>query len=420
MKSTSLTFSGRAKRNAHGKTMSETNNVKSEKESSFASSGDSRRAEPRPGFTPLGFMQGVLPEDIFLGILSLERRRAERSNKKFLLLLIDAEDATVAGLRTKIMSGVIKAASAARRDTDLAGWYKVNSIFGIIYTELGALEDSATIKKLVDRIHETLLTYLSDEEVKLVHVSAHIFTDGSNESGSNDNEPNTPANHRLYPDLFHRDEAKKGSLLAKRAMDIIGSAAALLLFSPLLIPIAIAVKLTSKGPILFKQERLGQFGRVFTCLKFRSMYANNNLKIHQEFMKGVISGAYDGKGDGKTKPVYKMTDDPRITRIGRILRRTSLDELPQFINVLKGDMSIVGPRPPLAYEYEEYDLWHRGRVLEVKPGITGLWQVKGRSRVNFDDMVRLDLHYARRWSLWLDFQILAKTPRAVLRGDGAY
>ena len=140
----------------------------------------------------------------------------------------------------------------------------------------------------------------------------------------------------------------------------------------------------------------------------------------QPGQKRVITGSHDGKAAGGAKPVYKMTDDPRITRIGRILRRTSLDELPQFINVLGGEMSLVGPRPPLAYEYEEYDFWHRRRVLEIKPGITGLWQVKGRSRVKFDDMVRLDLQYARGWSLWLDIQILAQTPLAVVFGDGAY
>ena len=150
------------------------------------------------------------------------------------------------------------------------------------------------------------------------------------------------------------------------------------------------------------------------------MYANNDLKIHQEFMKQVINGKHDGLASDGAKPVFKMTNDPRITRIGKFIRRTSLDELPQFINVLRGEMSLVGPRPPLAYEYEEYDPWHRRRVLEVKPGITGLWQVEGRSRVRFDDMVRLDLQYARGWSLWLDIQILLKTPRAVVFGDGAY
>ncbi len=148
--------------------------------------------------------------------------------------------------------------------------------------------------------------------------------------------------------------------------------------------------------------------------------SNNDLRIHQEFIKQVIKGEYDGNAGNGSKPVYKMTNDPRVTRIGRFLRRTSLDEFPQFINVLKGDMSLVGPRPPLAYEYLQYDIWQRRRVIESKPGITGLWQVKGRSRVRFDDMVRLDLRYGSAWSLWLDMQILMQTPRAVLLGDDAF
>jgi lipopolysaccharide/colanic/teichoic acid biosynthesis glycosyltransferase len=150
------------------------------------------------------------------------------------------------------------------------------------------------------------------------------------------------------------------------------------------------------------------------------MTVNNDPKIHREFMKRVINGEHNGQVDGENNRVYKMTDDPRITRVGRFLRRTSLDELPQFFNVLMGDMSLVGPRPPLAYECQEYDIWHRRRVLEVKPGITGLWQVKGRSRVSFDDMVRLDLQYVRMWSIWVDILILLKTPIAVLLGGDAF
>ncbi|HEV7967679.1 MAG TPA: exopolysaccharide biosynthesis polyprenyl glycosylphosphotransferase [Candidatus Acidoferrales bacterium] len=395
--------------------MSETNSAILRYKPSFSGNEHPRRAVSRPAFTPSDFMQGILPEEIFLGILCLERKRAERSNKKFLLLLLDADDATKIGRHGEILSGVTKAADAARRNTDPAGWYKSNAILGIIFTELGALDDAETVNRLLDRIRESLLAHLSPEDAKYVDVSAHIFADESNPDGAN-----ALANPALYPDLLHKHAARRGSLLVKRAMDIVGSALALLFFSPLFVVIAMLVKLTSKGPVFFKQQRLGQFGKTFTCLKFRSMQANNDLKIHKEFMKTVISGAYDGKGDGQSKPVFKMTNDPRITRVGRILRRSSLDELPQFINVLRGDMSLVGPRPPLAYEYEVYDLWHRGRVLEVKPGITGLWQVKGRSRVSFDDMVRLDLQYARGWSLWLDLQILAKTPGAVLLGDGAY
>ncbi len=257
--------------------------------------------------------------------------------------------------------------------------------------------------------------HLCTADLEQVRVSVHIFSDKSN-----DKDADISADRTFYPDLDHLNKAQKIPFLVKRTIDILGSLLALALFSPLFLLIAILVKLTSKGPILFRQERLGQFGRTFTFLKFRSMQAANDPKIHHEFMKSVIKGAYDGKVDANGKPVYKMTNDPRTTRVGRLLRRTSLDELPQFINVLKGDMSLVGPRPPLAYEYREYDVWHRRRVLEIKPGITGLWQVEGRSRVRFDDMVRLDLQYARGWSLWLDVQILWKTPRAVMFGNGAY
>jgi exopolysaccharide biosynthesis polyprenyl glycosylphosphotransferase len=380
-----------------------------------ANNGNLLHAVPQPHHNPSDLMQRILPEDLFLGMLCLERKRAERSGKKFLLLLLDAEDAAETRRQADVLKGVINAADAARRETDPAGWYKHNSILGIIFTELGALGNTATINTLFEKIHEALLAQLNEEDIQLVRVSAHIFSDDSK-----DEDSNNLANPTFYPDLFHEQQAKKVPLLLKRLMDIVGSATALVLFSPLLAMIAVMVKLTSKGPILFKQERLGQFGKTFTFLKFRSMYANNDLKIHQVFMRRLISGAYDGNAEDGSKPVYKMKDDPRVTRLGRFLRRTSLDELPQFINVLRGDMSMVGPRPPLAYEYEEYDVWHRRRVLEIKPGITGLWQVKGRSRVRFDDMVRLDLQYARGWSLWLDIRILLKTPGAVVFGDGAY
>jgi len=360
-------------------------------------------------------MLKVLPEDLFLGLLCLERKRAERSSKKLILLLLDAEDAAESGRKAQVLKGVIKASETARRETDPAGWYKDKSILGIIFTELGTLDDALTCDKLLEKVHKALVVNLTAEDLDRVHVSLHVFANDSDKQG-----PNISENPTFYPDLFHMHESKKTSLLLKRAMDIVGSIVALVLFSPLFLIIAAVIKLTSKGPVFFTQERLGQFGKTFMCLKFRSMYANNDLRIHQEFMKRLISGNHDGNANGAAKPVYKMTDDPRITRIGGMLRRASLDELPQFINVLRGEMSLVGPRPPLAYEYEEYDVWHRRRVLEIKPGITGLWQVKGRSRVRFDDMVRLDLQYARGWSLWLDIQILMQTPRAVLLGDGAY
>jgi len=177
--------------------------------------------------------------------------------------------------------------------------------------------------------------------------------------------------------------------------------------------------LTSRGPILFRQQRIGEHGTAFTFLKFRSMYVNNDASKHKEYVRQLIAGEAAKHTNGAGEGIFKLTNDPRITPVGNFLRRTSLDELPQFINVLRGDMSLVGPRPPVPYEVEAYATWHRRRLLEAKPGITGLWQVEGRSRVGFDDMVRLDLRYARNCSPWLDLKILVQTPKAVIAGNGA-
>ena len=195
---------------------------------------------------------------------------------------------------------------------------------------------------------------------------------------------------------------------------------ALILLSPVLLAIALAIKLSSPGPVLFRQKRIGRYGVHFTCLKFRTMHTGNDPRIHMDYVKRLIRGNVSPGASGTNGNVYKITTDPRLTSAGRLLRKTSLDELPQFLNVLRGEMSMVGPRPPIPYELEAHDIWHRRRLLDVQPGITGLWQVSGRSRLPFDDMVRLDLKYARAWSLWLDLKILLRTPHAVFSGEGAY
>ncbi len=256
---------------------------------------------------------------------------------------------------------------------------------------------------------------LGEERSVKICVSFH-FLPKELEEGDSDHT----ASIALYPDLSRTEETRKFALGVKRAMDIAGSAAALLLFSPLYAGIALAIKLGSKGPVLFKQERLGQYGKTFTVLKFRSMRTDCDSKIHQEYVNKFIAGDAENESEAGPAKVYKLQSDPRITGVGHFLRKTSLDELPQFWNVLRGDMSLVGPRPPIAYEFRAYDVWHRRRVLEIKPGITGLWQVNGRSRTRFDDMVRLDLKYARGWSLWLDVKIILQTPAAVFTGDGAH
>jgi len=206
----------------------------------------------------------------------------------------------------------------------------------------------------------------------------------------------------------------------KRLIDITGSLFGIIFFSPLMLVIAILIKITSNGPVFFKQKRIGRFGKIFTFLKFRTMLVNCDDSIHKDYVKKLIQGKNNEVNLGTTeKPLYKIENDPRITWLGRYLRKLSLDELPQFFNVLVGSMSLVGPRPPIPYELESYKSWHHRRILEVKPGITGLWQVYGRSMTTFDEMVRLDLQYVHERSLKLDIKILFKTILVVFNTKGA-
>jgi exopolysaccharide biosynthesis polyprenyl glycosylphosphotransferase len=200
----------------------------------------------------------------------------------------------------------------------------------------------------------------------------------------------------------------------KRALDMAVSLGALVVLSPVLAAIAIAIRLDSKGPVLFRQERVGMDGKPIELLKFRTMTAGADDLVHREFIASMLKVV---PAPSSSTGFYKLTDDPRITRLGRALRRFSLDELPQLVNVLKGDMSLVGPRPALEYETEMYEEW-QFRRFDVLPGMTGLWQVSGRSRLTPADMLRLDVHYAETWSLWKDFLIIVRTIPAVL-GDNA-
>jgi exopolysaccharide biosynthesis polyprenyl glycosylphosphotransferase len=216
-----------------------------------------------------------------------------------------------------------------------------------------------------------------------------------------------------------REPLSDAERFIKRAFDIVFSALVLILTAPLWIVISLLIKFDSKGTILFRQERVGMDGRKFLCYKFRTMKADADENIHRQMYRKNIEGSHEANAGDAEKPVFgKVKNDPRVTKIGKFLRRTSLDELPQFLNVLRGEMSVVGARPPIPYEVEEYDLRHRKR-LDMKPGITGLWQVSGRNRLTFEEMVRIDLYYIENWSLWLDLKIILLTLPAVLRGDGA-
>ncbi len=214
-----------------------------------------------------------------------------------------------------------------------------------------------------------------------------------------------------------REPLSSGARILKRTSDLIISALAIALFFPLWLLIAILIKLDSKGPVFYTQERVGMDGRLFLLYKFRTMVAGADSELHREYQRAFIAGRAEANLGNEKKPTYKLLADPRITRVGRFLRKASLDEVPQLLNVLLGDMSIVGPRPPIPYEVEAYELWHRKR-LDMKPGLTGLWQVSGRNRLPFEEMVRLDLFYIENWSLLLDMKIILRTGFVMLGREG--
>ncbi len=348
----------------------------------------------------------------FNDLLALERKRAERSRRPFILMLLDLS--TLAGETNGNGPAQIIAdrLAAATREVDSRGWYEKDEIIGVIFTELGEMEVVEAKEKISDRVSSELRTALYPHQAKHLRISFHVFPEDFETP-----ETRFSSDLKLYPDLLSEHSSKRISLSLKRLIDITGSLFGLILLSPLFLTLAVWIKASSKGPVFFRQQRVGQFGKPFTLLKFRSMIIDNDPTIHKEYVKQLICSEENGEAcDG----VYKIQDDPRVTPAGRFIRKTSFDELPQLINVLIGEMSLVGPRPPIPYELEFYNIWHRRRILEMKPGITGLWQVKGRSTTTFDEMVRLDIRYSRQWSLWLDLSLLIQTPLVVMKGKGAY
>jgi lipopolysaccharide/colanic/teichoic acid biosynthesis glycosyltransferase len=359
---------------------------------------------------------GILSQKLFARTLYVERKRTERSGRSFVLMLLESARLLKPEGDHQALETVLLALSRSSRDTDTRGWYKEGSTIGVIFTELGVDVDGRTVADaLLTKVTKALTDTLTISQINEISLTFHVFPENWDKLS-----PKGETESRFYDGLLHETTPKRLPRLAKRVMDIGGSSLALLFFLPLFAAVAIAIKLTSKGPVLFCQQRLGQYGRKFNFLKFRSMGVHNDAAIHREYVKRFIANANGGSQASQGQSPYKLTADPRVTPIGRFLRKTSLDELPQFLNVLLGDMSLVGPRPPVPYEVESYHVWHRTRLLAAKPGITGLWQIEGRSRVKFDDMVRMDLRYATSWSLWLDIKILLRTPRAVFSANGAH
>jgi exopolysaccharide biosynthesis polyprenyl glycosylphosphotransferase len=345
----------------------------------------------------------ILSKSHFLNLLRIEKRRVDRSRAPFsIALFFLTPEAEVREESTRrFLSTLVK----NTRETDVKGWID-HDVIGLLLPDT----NEKGVQKCVEKIANGNggMKYSVSMGTYPDQIFQKLLADGDNP-----------------PDFFPLELEKPSRHLglqsaAKRAMDIVGSFIGLLLFSPVMFLTAAAIKLNSRGPVIFRQSRLGIKGGRFQFYKFRSMYWKTDDRIHREYVSNLIKGEHEkvNQGDGEN-PLYKMKSDPRVTPVGKIIRKTSIDELPQFLNVLKGEMSLVGPRPPLSYEVEKYEPWHLRRVLEVKPGITGLWQVDGRSKTSFDDMVRLDLRYVQTWSLWLDIKILLKTVGAVLRSEGA-
>jgi lipopolysaccharide/colanic/teichoic acid biosynthesis glycosyltransferase len=356
-----------------------------------------------------------LPQDRFPRMLFLERKRSERSERSFVLMLLESAKLLRSGSQNTL-DRVLSTLANSTRDTDIKGWYQEHFTIGVIFTELGSQADGKSVASaLLSKVTTALSSTLTINEINEIRIWLRVFPEDWDGKGGIDH-----IESKFYDELFHEHRPDPLSKLLKRSMDVAGSLLALVLGLPVFLFSAIAIKLTSPGPILFRQEGLGQYGRKFSFLKFRSMYVACDEGVHREYVQRFIADAPACDQSKGVQPLYKLTNDPRITRVGRFLRKTSLDELPQFLNVLKGEMSLVGRRPPLLYEVECYHVWHKARLLATKPGITGLWQVGGRSRVKFDDMVRMDLKYADSWSFWLDIKILLQTPRAVLSGSGAH
>jgi lipopolysaccharide/colanic/teichoic acid biosynthesis glycosyltransferase len=350
----------------------------------------------------------VVGEALFRGALQRERHRADRFNQPAVVTLIAPAEGTAAD--PGFWQAATRALLSATRETDVVGWYAAREVLAVILAE-SDLPGDELARAFEARVRSRFVLQGGRPAASL-SVRVHVH-------GPNDGKTALPlAPDSLVAPLQVPRAATPVRDGLKRALDVVGSLALLVLFSPVFLALAALIKLTSPGPVFFRQERIGLRRERFTMLKFRSMRIDADPAIHREFVTQFIRAGVEAQ-DGPDGAVFKLTKDPRVTPIGRFLRRTSLDELPQFWNVLRGDMSLVGPRPPLAYELEQYRPWHFRRVLDAKPGITGLWQVTGRSRTTFDEMVRLDLRYARTSSLREDLRILLATPRAMISGKGA-
>lgn len=345
----------------------------------------------------------ALPRYYFLQCLRREKRRSERSQSPLSVVLYRNPGHQPQDAINKYR--FIERLASQKRETDILGHVSDDAI-----AVLCPDTNEAGVEGFMRKLHgqDAMLGFT----VQAATYPNQLFDQLAGGAAS------LPAMQPLL--VFDQSDRHRGSYPLKRSLDIVGAIAVLCLLGPLMAAVALAILLTSRGPIIFRQTRLGRGGVPFTFYKFRSMTIDGDDGIHRAFVAKLIAAKEleTVAVEGCPAP-YKLQRDPRITAVGRFIRKTSIDELPQFYNVLKGDMSIVGPRPPIPYETAHYQTWHLRRVLGTRPGITGLWQVQGRSKVTFNEMVRMDLRYIRDCSLLLDLKIMVKTIAVVIRCAGA-
>jgi lipopolysaccharide/colanic/teichoic acid biosynthesis glycosyltransferase len=359
-------------------------------------------------------LQPIFDEDLFKDTIRRERKRTERSGLAMVMLLIGIQDSRPENTAA-LFTGLANTLSAIMSDIDILGWFERESIMGLIVPEIDMANLASTCERLESEFRKEVSSRFDGDLTERLSIRLRVYP----ETQPLEEEEALSVDPLLFPDL-HSDQRQHTTFdVLKRGIDLFGSLMLFVILSPLLLIIAGLVKLSSPGPVLYRQIRIGQMMKPFMICKFRTMYANADHGIHHNYVSWYITSSGKGQEQDKKNKIFKLTNDPRITPLGHFLRKTSLDELPQLWNVLVGEMSLVGPRPPLWYELQQYKPWHRHRVLEAKPGITGLWQVTGRSRTTFDEMVRLDLRYARGRSLWADIKIILATPVAVIKGKGA-
>lgn len=360
--------------------------------------------------------RSMLDEAAFREAITRERRRADRSGRTMALLLVSVEE-EVAEERTATLDVGATVLTDLKTDLDELGWFEARRTIGLLVPEIKPGDaptvcaqlrvkwDDAIFQAFGRTVHTRLATHfrMYPEPTAVSENVAELM------------------DLVFYPELSPNGGRGGASHRLKRGMDIVLSGLLLTVLCPLFALLAGLVKCSSRGPVLFRQVRVGHLMNPFVMYKFRTMYVDVDHQVHHDYVSWFITASHTAKSTSENNgtTVFKLANDSRITPLGRVLRRTSLDELPQLWNVLIGDMSLVGPRPPLPYEVGQYKPWHRARLVEAMPGITGLWQVVGRSRTTFDEMVRLDLQYARSMSLWFDIKILLATPAAMISGKGA-